>query len=181
MQPLLVWTAFSVFSKIFCTQVKPKRIDQSLPPKSLIHLLACILFDSTFKERQDFTLAGSAIFVIARWNWIHLPPPAPGYSLAPESPSFGEGSAAPLWLGLWLNHTVILTWLCLWKQRVCTLHNIIFVSWGFRPVLFCAARWKRSHAFSGEMPLCILLLSRAGIRCFPLQPGTVIPWHLAPE
>ena len=80
--------------------MKPKRIDQTLPPKTLMHLLMCILFDSTSKERQDFTLAGSAIFVIARWNWIHLPLPASGYSLAPESPWFGEGSTAPLWLGL---------------------------------------------------------------------------------
>lgn len=65
-----------------------------------MHLFLCILFDSTFKERQDFTLAGSAVFAIARWKWIHLPPVAPGYSLAPESPWFVEGSAAPLWLGL---------------------------------------------------------------------------------
>lgn len=43
------------------------------------------------------------------------------------------------------------------------LHNIIFMSWGFRPVLFCAARWKRSHALSGEMSLHISLLSCAGI------------------
>lgn len=74
-----------------------------------------------------------------------------------------EGRAAPLWLGLGLNHTSSLTQLCLGKQRVCMLHNIIFVSWGFRPVLFCAARWKRSHALSGEMSLHISLLSCAGI------------------
>lgn len=37
------------------------------------------------------------------------------------------------------------------------------MSWGFRPVLFCAARWKRSHALSGEMSLHISLLSCAGI------------------
>lgn len=66
----------------------------------LMHFLMSMLFDSAFKERQDFTLAGSAVFVIASWNWIHLPPLAPGYALIPESPRFGEESPALLWLGL---------------------------------------------------------------------------------
>lgn len=43
-----------------------------------MHLLMCMLFDNTFKERQDFTLAGGAS------------PPATGYSGAPECPYFGR-------------------------------------------------------------------------------------------
>lgn len=32
----------------------------------------------------------AVLFVIACWNWIYLPPPASGYSLAPESLRFGR-------------------------------------------------------------------------------------------
>lgn len=50
-----------------------------------------------------------AVFVVAGWNWIHLPPgchPQAIHSLQNRSGRSGEGRAAPLWPGLWITRVV---------------------------------------------------------------------------
>lgn len=103
MQPLFVFVKNFLYA-----QVKPKGIDQTLPPKTLMHLLTACFLISTLTESHDFTLAGSAVCRCTLE--LDLPSPASLRLLTcSRIPLVLEGSAAPLWLGLGLNHTGSLT------------------------------------------------------------------------
>lgn len=75
-----------------------KGINQTFPPKKGSCVCSLHIFS---KERQGFTLAGSAAFVNAGRN-----PGLPQTTPHPRSPSFGPGCSS-LCLSLWLDCTVL--------------------------------------------------------------------------